>query len=180
MPLEPMTQSIWNSPTPLSYALEHPDEPVQVWTPTRWQGMTQEDAGTWWTTVPVPLGLSLTSLEDYRARLLWMLEIKMSQYLLDREAEGMSLHLAINLANRQISSVLPDLQWISGVGSPLERLLNLDYSILRELMFPEGTDEFPILPEAMATSTLSMLTDSWNLIDWLNNLQYRLTEDSRW
>ncbi len=178
MPLEPMTQSIWNSPTPLNYALEHPDELIQVWTPTRRQGMTQAAAGTWWTTVPVPLGLPLTSLEDYRARLLWMMEIKMSQFLLDRQAEGMSLHPAIDLANRQISSVLPDLQWTSGTGSPLERLLNLDHSPLRELMFPLGVNEFPVSPETMVTDTLEMLTDRWNLIDWLNNLQYRLTEDS--
>jgi hypothetical protein len=32
----------------------------------------------------------------------------------------------------------------------------------------------------MATDTLEMITDSWNLIDWLNNLQALLMEDSRW
>jgi hypothetical protein len=58
--------------------------------------------------------------------------------------------------------------------------MRLPCSPLRELLFPQGVDEFPVLPEAMATDTLEMITDSWNLIDWLNNLQALLMEDSRW
>lgn len=180
MPLEPITPNIWNSPLPLSYALEHPNQPVQVWTPTRWTAMTQAEAGTWWTTVPVPPNSPLMNLEDYRARLLWLLEVKLCQFLLDRQAEGMTLSQAIALANQMINSVLPEAHWLPGTVSPLARLLNLDYTPLRDLLFPQGVDEFPVLPQAMATDTLEMITDSWNLIDWLNNLQAVLMEDSRW
>jgi hypothetical protein len=180
MPLEPTPLNIWISPTPLRYALEHPDEPVQVWTPPRWTAMTQTEAGTWWTTVPVPPGSLLVNVEDYRARLLWLMEVKMSQFLMDMQAEGMTSSQAIALGNRMVNSVLPEAHWMPGGENPLARLLNLDYSPLRELLFPQGVDEFPVRPEAMTTSTLSMITESWNLLDWLNNLQALLMEDSRW
>jgi hypothetical protein len=93
--------------------------------------MTQAEAGTWWTTVPVPPNSPLMNLEDYRARLLWLLEVKLTQFFMDRQAEGMTLSQAIALGDQRVNSVLPEAHWMPGTKSPLARLLNLDHSPLQ-------------------------------------------------
>lgn len=171
-----MTNGLWAMANPIAFARQHLEAPLQVWTPPRWPGMSQADAGIWWTTVPVPVpdGQTLHSLEDYRALLVWLLEMKQRQYIQDLQTEALSEAQAVEQTLAEIRTVMPpDLP--GPIEPTIETLINFQYDPLRRAIFPEGLNCFPVRPEAMVNGTMVAVGDCWNFTSWLNQYQTAVT-----
>ena len=177
MPAITMTSGLWAMEQPMEHVLEHLDDPLHIWTPPRWDGMTQDEAGYWWTTVAVPEGQTIHDLEDYRALLVWLLTLKQQQCILDWQMEGATAAAATAETLSRIEAVMP----LGALGAAtIEGLLNFNDASLRRAVFPVGAENcFPVRPEAMERATMEFLT-TWPFIDWMGQFRVAVMEGGGW
>lgn len=176
MPSINTSKGLWAESNPMEYARQHLEEPLKIWTPPRWVGMDQEEAGYWWTTVPVPEGEKIASLEDYQALLVWLIEQKQQQYISDLQMEGAMVSRAMSHAMAQVKAVMaPEL---SGEAT-IENLINFDHNPLRLAILPGGIDCFPVPLSEMGNGTMELLS-AWSFIDWINQFQAEVVEGKSW